>query len=37
VAFRKPGPYWIEILLDGDLKLRFPLRAEQVSRPPSAV
>ncbi|MBM4143803.1 MAG: hypothetical protein FJ225_09475 [Lentisphaerae bacterium] len=27
VRFEGPGTYWIEILLDGDLKLRYPLKA----------
>jgi hypothetical protein len=30
--FETAGTYWIEILLDGDLKLRYPLRAQQVKR-----
>jgi len=30
VKFDKPGTYWIEILLDGDLKLRYPLKAVEV-------
>ena len=25
--FDEPGTYWIEILLEGDLKLRYPLKA----------
>jgi hypothetical protein len=38
VTFAKPGTYWIEISLDGDLKLRYPLKARRVQpvRPPSA-
>jgi hypothetical protein len=27
VRFECEGSYWVEILLDGDLKLRYPLRA----------
>ncbi len=34
VSFDKAGTYWIEILLDGDLKLRYPLRVSKVSTPP---
>jgi len=30
VKFETPGTYWVEILLDGDLKVRYPLRAGQV-------
>ena len=28
VRFEKEGTYWIEVLLDGDLKLRYPLKAK---------
>ena len=31
VSFEEVGTHWIEILLDGDLKLRYPLR---VTHPP---
>ncbi|MBN1268189.1 MAG: hypothetical protein JXB04_01260 [Kiritimatiellae bacterium] len=34
VAFDKEGTHWIEILLDGDLKLRYPLRVTRVARSP---
>jgi len=34
VNFQEPGTYWIEILLDGDLKVRYPLRVNQVQPPP---
>ncbi len=34
VAFRQPGTHWIEVLLDNDLKLRFPLRVQQIAQPP---
>ncbi|MBQ9343621.1 MAG: hypothetical protein IJT88_00200 [Kiritimatiellae bacterium] len=34
VTFREPGTYWMEILLDNDLKLRFPLRVIQRTPPP---
>lgn len=30
VKFDGPGTYWVEIILDGDLKVRYPLRARQV-------
>jgi hypothetical protein len=30
VAFPGPGTYWVEILLEGDLKIRYPLRVNQV-------
>ena len=32
VQFETPGTYWVEILLDGDLKLRYPLKAVQSQR-----
>ena len=33
----REGVYWIEILLEGDLKLRYPLRVNRVTPPsPSA-
>ena len=32
VAFPEPGVYWVEILLDGDLKIRYPLRVNQIQR-----
>lgn len=35
VKFETEGTYWVEILLDGDLKLRYPLKARTV-RPPRA-
>lgn len=31
--FPSEGPHWIEILLDGDLKLRFPLRVAKLQTP----
>lgn len=31
LKFEKEGVYWIEILLDGDLKLRYPLRVNRVN------
>lgn len=34
LKFEKEGVYWIEILLDGDLKLRYPLRVNRVTPPP---
>ena len=30
VKLEKEGVYWVEILLDGDLKLRYPLRVNRV-------
>lgn len=27
LRFQTPGLYWIEVILDGDLKLRYPLKA----------
>lgn len=33
LKFEKDGVYWIEILLDGDLKLRYPLRVNKVTPP----
>jgi hypothetical protein len=30
VKFEQEGVYWVEILLDGDLKLRYPLRVSKV-------
>ena len=32
VKFEIPGTYWIEVLLDDDLKLRYPLRANKVEQ-----
>ncbi len=32
VAFPKVGTYWVEILLDGNLKIRYPLRVNQLQR-----
>ncbi len=34
VKFGNAGTYWVEILLDGDLKLRYPLKAAKVVPPP---
>lgn len=36
LKFDKEGVYWIEILIDGDLKLRYPLRVNRVAIPPMA-
>ena len=33
VVFETEGTYWIEILLDGDLKVRYPLKARRVAPP----
>ena len=27
IKFETEGTYWVEIILDGDLKIRYPLRA----------
>ena len=35
VVFEQAGTHWIEVLLDGDLKIRYPLRVNQVSQPSS--
>ena len=32
--FREPGLHWVEISLDDDLKLRFPLRVQKINPPP---
>ena len=32
VKFEAAGTYWIEIILDGNLKLRYPLKAHKVER-----
>lgn len=34
LKFDKDGVYWIEVLLDDDLKLRYPLRVNRVQQPP---
>ena len=34
---REAGTHWVEVLLDGDMKIRFPLRVAQVRPPPTAV
>jgi len=31
--FKTEGTYWVEIMLDGDLKLRYPLKAVRVKTP----
>jgi hypothetical protein len=31
VSFEQVGTHWVEIVLDGDLKLRYPLRVNQVN------
>ena len=37
VKFETEGTYWVEVLLDDDLKLRYPLKTRQAKRrPPSA-
>lgn len=32
VTFPEAGTYWVEILLEGDLKIRYPLRVNQLER-----
>ena len=34
LEFHGPGTHWVEIMLDKDLKLRFPLRVGQVKQRP---
>lgn len=34
VKIEVPGTYWIEVLLDNQLKLRYPLKAAQIKPPP---
>ena len=34
VVFQEEGTHWIEILLEGDLKVRFPLRVNKIQPPP---
>jgi hypothetical protein len=33
VAFEEEGTHWIEVLLDGDLKIRYPLRVGKINAP----
>jgi hypothetical protein len=35
VSFPSAGTYWVEILLEGDLKIRYPLRVNQLKQPPA--
>jgi len=35
VRIEAEGTYWVEILLDGDLKLRYPLTARRIKLPPA--
>jgi hypothetical protein len=35
VKFEAEGTYWVEVLLDGDLKLRYPLKTRQVKAHPA--
>lgn len=32
VSFEQEGTYWVEILLDADLKVRYPLRVSRVTK-----
>ncbi len=34
VKIEVPGTYWVEVLLDDELKLRYPLKAAQIQPPP---
>ena len=34
LTFPTAAVYWIEILLDGDMRLRYPLRVNQIAMPP---
>ncbi len=36
VKLEVPGAYWVEVLLDNELKLRYPLKAAQIQPPPQA-
>ncbi len=36
VVFKDDGIYWIETLLDGDIKIRYPLRVSKIQPPPGA-
>lgn len=31
--FEQPGTYWVEVLLEGNLKLRYPLRVSEIQAP----
>lgn len=33
IAFPAIGTYWVEILLEDDLKIRYPLRVNRIERP----
>jgi hypothetical protein len=34
LEFHEAGTHWVEVLLDGDIKIRFPLRVGKVTPPP---
>lgn len=34
VEFQQEGTHWVEILLDGDIKIRYPLRVGIAKQPP---
>ncbi|HKL22616.1 MAG TPA: hypothetical protein VJ904_12485 [Tichowtungia sp.] len=36
VTFPTAGTYWVEILLEGDLKIRYPLRVNRIEHRPHA-
>jgi len=33
ITFPEAGTYWVEILLEQDMKIRYPLRVNRISRP----
>lgn len=35
VVFPTAGTYWVEILLEGDLKIRYPLRVNKIEQRPT--
>jgi len=32
VKFETPGTYWVEVMLNGDMKIRYPLQAREVKQ-----
>ncbi len=34
VEFQTAGPHWVEVLIDGDLKIRYPLRVSLAPKQP---
>ena len=37
LEFHEAGTHWVEVLLDGDITIRFPLRVGKVTPPPGHV